>query len=125
MKEKTIMPFDIFWAKLEENNERSLQGGVRPVIILCCLAACVHSPIIHAIPLSKNLEKSNKKRFPQHMLIPFGKEGGSTALTEQLTCIHKSQLLGSRVGNISDPGIRKELATVVLKQLGIFDVVTN
>ena len=121
MKENTIMPFDIFWAKLDENNERSLQGGTRPAVILSCLAACTHSPIINVIPLSKNLKKNNKKRFPQHMPIPFGREGGSTALAEQLTCIHKNQLLGPKAGSISDPKIRKELATVVLKQLGIYE----
>lgn len=120
MKEE-INTFDIYWAKLEKNDEGSIQGGIRPVVVLSCLPACIHSPIINIIPLSKNLEKGNKKRFPQHMLIPFGKEGGSTALAEQLTCIHKSQLLGSRVGSISDPKIRKELATVVLKQLGIYE----
>ena len=115
-----INTFDIFWAKLEENNERSLQGGVRPVIILSCLAACINSPTINAVPLTRNIEKGNTKRFPQHIFIPFGRRG-SIALSEQLTCINKSQLLGSRVGNISDPKIRKELATVVLKQLGIYE----
>lgn len=126
MKENTIMPFDIFWAKLDENNERSLQGGTRPVVILSCLAACTHSPIINIIPLSRNVEvKGNLKRFPQHMLIPFGREGGSTALAEQLTCIHKNQLLGPKAGSISDPELQKKLANVVLKQLGLYDVITN
>ena len=120
MKENTIMPFDIFWAKLDENNERSLQGGTRPVVILSCLAACTHSPTINAVPLTRNIEKGNTKRFPQHIFIPFGRRG-SIALSEQLTCIHKNQLLGPKAGSISDPKIRKELATVVLKQLGIYE----
>ena len=38
-----INTFDIFWAKLDENNERSLQGGTRPVVILSCLAAFLDS----------------------------------------------------------------------------------
>lgn len=121
---QNIKPFDIFWAKLDENNDNSIQGGVRPVIILSCLAACINSPTINAVPLTRNIEKGNTKRFPQHIFIPFGRRG-SIALSEQLTCINKSQLHGSRVGNISDPKIRKELANTVLKQLGIFDVVTN
>lgn len=120
-----INTFDIYWAKLAENNDNSIQGGIRPVIILSCLATCKNSPTVNAVPLTRNIEvKGNTKRFPQHIFIPFGRRG-SIALSEQLTCINKSQLLGSRVGNISDPKIQKELATVVLKQLGIFDVVTN
>ena len=123
---QNIMPFDIFWAKLDENFDNSIQGGIRPVIVLSNAKSNLHSPIVNIIPLTRNVEaKGNLKRFPQHMLIPFGKEGGSTALAEQLTCIHKNQLLGSKAGSISDPKIRKELAKVVIKQLGLYDVVTN
>ena len=120
-----INTFDIYWAKLDENNDNSIQGGIRPIIVLSNSKSNLFSPTVNIIPLTRNIEvKGNTKRFPQHIFIPFGRRG-SIALSEQLTCINKSQLLGSRVGNISDPGIRKELATVVLKQLGIFDVVTN
>ena len=122
---QNIKPFDIFWAKLNENNDNSIQGGIRPVIVLSNAKSNLHSPIVNIIPLTRNIEvKGNTKRFPQHIFIPFGIRG-SIALSEQLTCINKRQLLGSCVGNLSDPGIRKELANTVLKQLGIFDVVTN
>ncbi len=82
---------DIAWGTLYTTSEdRNLQQGRRPLLLLGNDKACKYSPIISVIPLSSKHRK--EKSIPTHVLIkPADTLNGklkkdSVALTEQLRC---------------------------------------
>lgn len=78
----------------------SVQGGIRPCIIVDNKNACVFSPCIHCVPLTTQ----SKKDVPLHYEL-FQKdyvclESDSTVLCEQYTLVDKTQL-GDKIGRLA------------------------
>jgi len=87
---------DIFWAKLGEETEGSLQTGARPVLIVSNDKANEFSSVITIIPITSKM----KKKLPTHVLIKeCGLEKPSIALAEQITSINKERL-ERKIGSI-------------------------
>lgn len=92
MKDKiTITRGEIWLASLEDRKESSIQGGVRPVLIVQNDAGNKFSPTTLAIPLST---KTHKAKLPTHVLInPRGDlNRESFSMAEQIQTIDKSRL---------------------------------
>lgn len=85
---------DVFYANLPICG--SVQGGVRPVVIISNDMNNRFSPTVQIIPLTS---KGKKKNLPVHVCIGagenvLGKE--SQALVEQLTTVDKSVLMNKK-----------------------------
>lgn len=85
---------DVFYADLPVVG--SVQGGVRPVVIISNDMNNRYSPTVQIIPLTS---KGKKKNLPVHVCIEakenvLGKE--SQALVEQLTTVDKSVLMDKK-----------------------------
>lgn len=82
------------------DNIGSMQGGVRPCIIVDNKNACAFSPCIHCVPLTTQ----NKKDLPLHYELSQKEyaclEYDSLALCEQYTLINKAQLK-DKIGEIT------------------------
>ena len=101
---------DIVWGTLYTTSEdRDLQQGRRPLLLLGNDKACEYSPIISVIPLSSKHRK--EKSIPTHVLI-------KPALTEQLRCISNESLIGGRVDSVNQETMN-EIEKNIKLQLGI------
>ena len=114
---------DIVWGTLYTTSEdRNLQQGRRPLLLLGNDKACEYSPIISVIPLSSKQRK--EKSIPTHVLIkPADTLNGklkkdSVALTEQLRCISNESLIGGRVDSVNQETMN-EIEKNIKLQLGI------
>ena len=69
------------------DNKGSVQGGIRPVIVISNNVCNTHSPVIHIVPITSR----TKNKLPTHVTIDAstGLKTESTALTEQSTLISK------------------------------------
>ena len=80
---------DVVLADLTEQNNTSIQAGVRPVVVVSNDKANTYSPIITIIPLTRKLHK--KRYLPTHVFITYKDEQDrnrkSLALAEQITSI--------------------------------------
>ena len=89
---------DIYYAELPDDTGKSVQKGIRPVLVVQNNAGNKHSPTIIITPLTSK----EKKNMPTH--VEIAKEGGlkmfSTVLCEQIQTIGKDKLL-SYVGRLS------------------------
>ena len=80
---------EIYLCDFSTSGVGSMQGGVRPCVIVDNRMACVFSPCIHCVPLTSQ----DKKHMPLHYkLNGHGLYKESTALCEQYTLVDKSQL---------------------------------
>ena len=75
-------------------NKGSIQGGLRPCVIVSNSASCKYSPVVICVPLTSN---TNKKRLPTHTLIePNANDNrlrrASVALCEQIITITKDSI---------------------------------
>ena len=72
----------------------SVQGGLRPCVIVSNSASCKYSPVVICVPLSSNI---NKKKLPTHAIInPNPSDNrlkrASVALCEQIITITKDSI---------------------------------
>ena len=72
----------------------SIQGGLRPCVIVSNSASCKYSPVVICVPLSSNI---NKKKLPTHAIInPNPSDNrlkrASVALCEQIITIAKDNI---------------------------------
>ena len=114
---------DIIWGTLYTTSEdRNLQKGRRPLLLLGNEKACAYSPIITVIPLSSKTGK--EKSIPTHVSIkPADTLNGklkkpSVALTEQMRCISKDSLFGRKVDSVNSETM-EEIEKNIKLQLGI------
>lgn len=92
MVEQVINRGDVFWADIEYNGT-SIQGGVRPVVIVSNQQCNRYSSIISAVCLTTSKTKS---LLPTHVSISARKAGlkqDSICLCEQPMSIAKSKLI--------------------------------
>jgi mRNA interferase MazF len=108
---------DIYLVELKSKG--SIQGGIRPVIVVSNNRANAYSPVVQVIPITSKA----KKHLPTHVQI--GLESGlkieSTALAEQLTIVDKDDLI-TRVGMV-DIRIMKQVDRALSIQIGVFDYI--
>ena len=72
----------------------SIQGGLRPCVIVSNSASCKYSPVVICVPLSSNI---NKKKLPTHAIITPNEKSNrlkraSVALCEQIITITKDSI---------------------------------
>ena len=72
----------------------SIQGGLRPCVIVSNSASCKYSPVVICVPLSSNI---NKKKLPTHAIInPNPSDNklkrASIVLCEQIMTITKDSI---------------------------------
>lgn len=88
---------EIYLCDFSTSGVGSMQGGVRPCVIVDNRMACVFSPCIHCVPLTSQ----DKKHMPLHYTLNgHGLYKESIALCEQYTLVDKSQLT-ELIGNIT------------------------
>jgi mRNA interferase MazF len=82
------------------NKNGSIQGFLRPMIVVSNLMACRYSPVIHAVPTTGQI---NKKWIPTHVDIPMssGLLKPSIALCEQVQLLTKEDFI-TQVGVCDD-----------------------
>lgn len=108
---------DIFWCDLGEG-KGSVQGGIRPCMIIQNDIGNKYSTTVIVAPLSSKITKSN---IPTHVLI--NKETSrlrtdSVLLCEQIKVINKTDL-GTFVGNVTNSKIDVAIAI----SLGLGDLI--
>jgi len=110
---------DIYLATVQ-NNVGSVQTICqRPMIIISNHMSLLHSPVIHAIPLSS---KVFKKWIPTHVSVPMASSGllkDSVALCEQVMLLPK-EVFSKKVGSCNDFIINK-LEDGLMVQFGLFN----
>ena len=91
---------DVYLCDFSTSKVGSMQGGLRPCIIVDNRMACAFSPCIHCVPLTTQ----SKKQLPLHYDLDIDEcdclDADSTALCEQYTLIDKSQLK-DRIGEVT------------------------
>lgn len=101
--------FDINYVELEEKG--SVQGGIRPCLIVSNNKACMYSPTLIVVPITSK----NKKFLPTHMHIKLSTP--STVLFEQFITVNKEQIK-QKISNL--PKFQeKEAEEKMLISLGI------
>lgn len=97
---KVVNSGDVYLCDFNVNAYGSMQGGLRPCIILDNKMACGFSPCIHCVPLTSQ----DKKELPLHYILDTTEcdflDKDSIALCEQYTLIDKSQLK-DKIGEIT------------------------
>lgn len=86
---------DILYADLGGQYQGSMQGGMRPVVVVSNNMANKHSTVITVVPLSTKIFK--KKNLPTHVFVSAyraeGLEQHSIAICEQVTALDMAGLL--------------------------------
>jgi mRNA interferase MazF len=84
---------EIYWVNLERRG--SIQGGLRPCLVVCNNIACKYSPTVIVVPITTK----TKKQLPTHMDINL--KSPSTALFEQLITVNKEQV-GNKITELPE-----------------------
>ena len=76
------------------DSKGSVQGGLRPCVIVSNSASCKYSPVVICVPLSSNI---NKKKLPTHAIIKPNPSDNklkraSIVLCEQIMTITKDSI---------------------------------
>lgn len=106
----------IYIANLPKSMNSSVQGGLRPVIVVQNDAGNAHSPTVQVIPLTSR----TKKPLPIHVVVrgsACGLEKESIALTEQIQTIDKTNI-HHYIGKLDDATMEKVNACILI-QLGL------
>lgn len=103
----------------------SVQGGIRPAIVLQNDKQNLRSPTTIIAPLTS---KTSKKRFmAAHVAVgtEFGLLYDSQILIEQLRTVNQDSLLGDPIGHVNDEQIIKAINHGLCMTLGIQLFPTN
>lgn len=113
---------DVWFADLGGHPNSSVQGGVRPVIVLSNNIGNAHADTVNVVPMTRHLKRPE---LPCHMelhpdFIADKRKilDTSMVLAEQLTTISK-YALHSYAGYISDITILEKIGKAVIAQLGM------
>lgn len=109
-------------ADLGRHINDSVQGGVRPVIVLSNNCCNNHSPVITVVPLSTKIH--SKKNLPTHVFVNanenYGLDRHSIALCEQVTILPIGKIIDSNYGVLNDD-VMDEITEAVQIQIGVFE----
>ena len=109
---ETPVKYGQIWYIKTQESKGSIQGGTRPVIIVSNDENNTYCPTVNVIPITTR----EKNELPVHTFI-YSSPLKSTALTEQIATINKSELL-SCIGELSRKEVRK-LKICIMIQLNL------
>lgn len=110
MKNIEVRRGDIFYVDLP-NNEKSIQSGKRPCVIVSNNKANVYAPVIHVVPLTTRL----KRVLPTHTILNNNHlPEVSIAMAEQELLVNKDQLL-AKIGKCSKDEITKINKSIIIQ----------
>ena len=114
----TIRRGDILWADLGMFPTTSVQGGVRPVIVVSNNKANTYSSVITVVPLTSRIYK--KRYLPTHVFISkydmTGIRKGSLALAEQVMSISTKCII-EKCGRVNKWSLDRVLKAVWKRRL--------
>lgn len=112
---------DILYVDMGGQYEGSMQGGMRPVVVVSNNMANRHSIVITVVPLSTKINK--KKNLPTHVFVSVHKSEGleqhSIALCEQVTAVDCNRII-ENMGKV-DKDTLERITEAVQVQVGVFD----
>ena len=99
----------------------SMQGGMRPVVVVSNNRANRHSTVLTVVPLSAKINK--KRNLPTHVFVSAYKSEGldqhSIALCEQVTAIDYGRII-ENMGKV-DRDTLERITEAVQVQVGVFE----
>lgn len=106
---------------MSDEYEGSIQGGMRPVVVVSNNQANKHSPVITVVPLTSRIYK--KKYLPTHVLLKerhcSGLGRNSVALCEQILPLNRKDIVEC-VGEV-DKKMMKKITKAVQIQVGVYE----
>ncbi len=112
---------DILYADLGIQYQGSMQGGMRPVVVVSNNRANKHSTVITVVPLSSKIYK--KQNLPTHVFVSAyrseGLEQHSIALCEQVTALNYDRIV-ENMGKVDEETLAR-ITEAVQVQVGVFD----
>lgn len=112
---------DILYADLGVQYQGSMQGGLRPVVVVSNNRANKHSTVLTVVPLSTKIFK--KRSLPTHVFVSAYKSKGleqhSIALCEQVTALNYNCII-ENIGRVDDDTLVR-ITEAVQVQVGVFD----
>ena len=122
----TIRRGDILWVDLGMFPTTSVQGGVRPVIVVSNNKANTYSSVITVVPLTSRIYK--KRYLPTHVFISkydmTGIRKGSLALAEQVMSISTKCII-EKCGRVNKWSLDRVLKAVRILDQDFSDVDIN
>lgn len=113
---------DVWFADLGGHPDSSVQGGVRPVIVLSNNVGNAHVDTVNVVPMTRHLKRPelpcHTELNPDFVTDKRQFLDVSMVLAEQLTTISK-YALRSYAGHISDAVILEKIGKAVMAQLGM------
>ena len=112
---------DILYADLGVQYQGSMQGGMRPVVVVSNNMANKYSTVITVVPLSTKINK--KRNLPTHVFVSayksVGLEQHSIAICEQVTALNYDRII-ENIGKV-DMKTLDRITEAVQVQVGVFD----
>ncbi len=112
---------DILYVDMGGQYQGSMQGGLRPVVVVSNNMANKHSTVITVVPLSTKINK--KRNLPTHVFVSAYKSEGleqhSIALCEQVTALDYGRII-ENMGKVDKPTLER-ITEAVQVQVGVFD----
>lgn len=112
---------DILYVDLGVQYQGSIQGSMRPVVVVSNNMANKHSTVITVVPLSTKINK--KRSLPTHVFVSAYKSEGleqhSIALCEQVTALDYGRII-ENMGKV-DKDTLARITEAVQVQVGVFD----
>lgn len=112
---------DILYADLGVQYQGSMQGGMRPVVVVSNNKANKNSPVITVVPLTTKIYK--KRNLPTHVFISAYKAEGldqhSIALCEQVTALNFDRII-DHMGKVDEVTLDR-ITEGVQVQVGVYD----
>ena len=120
--DRTPQRGDIWFANLGTHPNSSVQGGIRPVIIVSNNIGNAHADTVNIVPMTRHLKKPelpcHTQLNPDSITDARQLLDTSMILAEQITTIGKNRLC-NYVGKIADTAVLHRIDTAVAAQLGI------
>lgn len=112
---------DILYVDLGVQYQGSMQGGMRPAVVVSNNKANKHSTVITVVPLSTKISK--KTNLPTHVFVSAyrskGLEQHSVALCEQVTALDYGKVIDN-IGSVDEETLAR-ITEAVQVQVGVFD----
>lgn len=112
---------DILYVDMGGQYQGSMQGGMRPVVVVSNNMANRHSTIITVVPLSTKINK--KRNLPTHVFVSAYRSDGlnqhSIALCEQVTALDYGRII-ENMGKVDENTLAR-ITEAVQVQVGVFD----
>ena len=120
VKAMKIRRGDILYADLGTWNKGSIQGGLRPVIVVSNDKVNQYSTVLTIVPLSGRIYK--KRNLPTHVFVSADYNSGldkhSIALCEQVTALPYDKVI-AKFGSVNEKTLERIIEAVQI-QIGVF-----